>query len=556
MREQSFSEPLSKLIAVGSFLITIFVWTGISDPVNIPKLLLLGVFGIPVGLLGAVTHLKRKNHNSKKLFVILGAFLFFASFSSVMSKSPVSQNFYGVYGRNSGLLTYSLFICFAIGASALDSKKQVIRVVLSLITAGLVNFLYSAYVILFGDFVPWENQYRAILGTFGNPNFVSSFLGIFAVLIFAISLGTVKFAFRFGLWLLICFTVFEIAKSRSIQGLVVVALGISLILYFKIRSLNLSRKISNIFAAFVSIIFTLAVLGTQQIGPLTEYLYKPSVSFREQYWYAGIKMGFEEPIIGVGMDAYGDWYRRARGAESLVNPGINVTTNAAHNVVIDLFSYGGFPLLISYSIFTILTFIFMFKLLFHSKIYDYLNISICVVYMCFQAQSLISINQIGLGIWGWILPGLIWSIYSITENVSKPTKLLKKSVLKVPPSYLIVMPSMVFGFLLTYPPFSSDKEYVTALKTRDVAKLENSISGSYFFPKNSTRLAQIALILRNSNLPEKSISAARLATQFNSENVDAWKVLFSDPSASENERQIALINLRRLDPYNPEWQNE
>jgi hypothetical protein len=43
--------------------------------------------------------------------------------------------------------------------------------------AGFVNVIYCGWVIAFGDFIPWNNPYGNILGTFGNPNFIGAFLG-------------------------------------------------------------------------------------------------------------------------------------------------------------------------------------------------------------------------------------------------------------------------------------------------------------------------------------------------------------------------------------------
>jgi O-antigen ligase len=63
-----------------------------------------------------------------------------------------------------------------------------------------------------------------------------------------------------------------------------------------------------------------ALLGALQIGPLTKYIYKTSVSLRGEYWQAGWNMGSDHPLTGVGFDTYGDWYRRVRDTQALVLP--------------------------------------------------------------------------------------------------------------------------------------------------------------------------------------------------------------------------------------------
>ena len=64
----------------------------------------------------------------------------------------------------------------------------------------------------------------------------------------------------------------------------------------------------------VGILGFIALMGALQKGPLTKLIYKTSVSLRGEYWQAGWNMAKEFPLTGVGMDSYGDWYRRARDA--------------------------------------------------------------------------------------------------------------------------------------------------------------------------------------------------------------------------------------------------
>jgi O-antigen ligase len=72
------------------------------------------------------------------------------------------------------------------------------------------------------------------------------------------------------------------------------------------------------------------------------------VSLRGEYWQAAWNMGNKFPLNGVGMDSYGDWYRLLRDDQALINPGPTIVTNAAHNVVLDQFAYGGWPMLLAY----------------------------------------------------------------------------------------------------------------------------------------------------------------------------------------------------------------
>ena len=103
--------------------------------------------------------------------------------------------------------------------------------------AGTINVFYTFWVTLFGDFVGWTNPYGNVLGTFGNPNFVGSFLGISVSIYFAYAIRpqTTK-PYRAIALVLIVIGWFEIKESSAIQGIVVGAGGMALVLFLYLRS--------------------------------------------------------------------------------------------------------------------------------------------------------------------------------------------------------------------------------------------------------------------------------------------------------------------------------
>jgi O-antigen ligase len=147
------------------------------------------------------------------------------------------------------------------------------------------------------------------------------------------------------------------------------------------------------YTLLVTIAGDFALLGALQIGPF-KFIYKPSVSLRGEYWQAGWNMGSGHPLTGVGFDTYGDWYRRARDTQALVLPGPNTTTNAAHNVPFDVFAFGGWPLFISYIGILLLSVIAIIKVTARTRTYDPIFVTLTTAWVCYQLQSIISINQI------------------------------------------------------------------------------------------------------------------------------------------------------------------
>jgi hypothetical protein len=73
----------------------------------------------------------------------------------------------------------------------------------------------------------------------------------------------------------------------------------------------------------------------------------------------------------VGLDSYGDWYRRARDAQALIVPGPNTVTNAAHSVPFDFLAYGGFPLFIAYLSFILVGLVALIKVVRRQKEFDW-----------------------------------------------------------------------------------------------------------------------------------------------------------------------------------------
>jgi hypothetical protein len=425
----------------------------------------------------------------------------------------------------------------------------------------MINVIYCAWVIAFGDFLAWSNPYQNILGLFGNPNFISAFLGIFITTIFAGALapGT-SIWYRVGGALVSLVAFYEILDSNAIQGIVVTAGGISIVGFFAVRAKFGSKILTSAFVVSVLGVGFLAVLGALQKGPFI-FIYKTSVSLRGAYWNAGINMGVDHPVTGVGMDSYGDWYRRARSENAAtVLPGPKTITNAAHNVVIDFFAFGGFPLLLTYLGLLAVAAAAAFKVIRRTSGYDSVFVAMFAAWACYQVQSLISINQVGLALWGWILTGALIayeratrqelsdSDQAQTKNLKKPTK-QKTSIIS---PQLVAGLGIVVGTLFAVPPMSSDMKWRVALDSKDANKVLAALEPAYLNPVNSQRFAQAVQLFASSNLLVQAHDIAVKGVEFNPDYFDAWRMLYFLPNSTEQEKKTALENLKRLDPRNPD----
>jgi hypothetical protein len=563
MQDVLKEKTLTRLISIGSAFTTIFLISGsVTDPVNAPKLLILGALGFAtfaVILQSSFTRLVKAN---LLVFITISLFVLAMILSVSLSKLPMSQNLYGAYGRNSGFLTYLCLSMVLVSTMAIQANENLRKVLIGLGVAGCVNIVYCLWVISFGDFIGWSNPYGNILGTLGNPNFIGAFLGIFfsvcVAFLFDPKSGTQT---KIVIAVVSLITLFVVFDSNAIQGRVVSALGLGVVIFFAIRA-RFTALATSLYSIVFLAVGTLAALGALQIGPLTQYIYKYSVSLRGQYWLAGWNTGMENPIHGVGMDGFGDWYRRSRDIQALTTPGVNTVVNAAHNVFLDMFAFGGWPLFLAYIAVVLLAGVSLIKVVLRSKRYDPIFVAISVAWLGYQIQSLISINQIGLAIWGWVLTGALIAYERNTRNSSveegsslRPTLKTKgksRSQSAVVSPGLVAGIGMVLGAIIVSPPLASDMKWRTASISSSVEVLQTSLLPTYMNPQNSTKYLTSIQAFESSGIPDLARRYALEAINFNSENFEIWKVLYLIQASTPEEKALSLENMKRLDPLNPD----
>jgi hypothetical protein len=558
MMTHETEQTLARFLAVGSFIVTTLVVTGsVTDPVNVTKLLPLGAAAIAAFLIVARGRFTEIRDGGKLPVVVFSSF-FVASVSSLFfSEAPFSQSMYGSYGRNNGFLAYIFLLLILIGTSSIRRIESFKKLNFALYASLAVNLLYCMWVIVFGDFLSWSNPYGNILGTFGNPNFSGAFIALATVSLFTVFLDKTKSkAIRYTTLFLIPVGIFEVYMSKALQGQVLLLAGFGyvgfLLLYYKNKIVSYLYFLTGVVTAVVG------VLGTQQIGPLADYLYKTSVTLRGQYWLAAWNMGNSNPWSGVGFDSYGDWYRRSRGARALVSPGVDVTSNTAHNVPLDMFAFGGWPLFVTYLAILTLAVISIVRVIKRRKRFDPLFTSLSAAWLGYQLQSIISINQLGLAIWGWVLSGaLIAFDQSDKRNQTKDQGAKRSnkklnSVSGVVSAGLIGGIGSIMGAFLAWPALNADMKWSAAQVSRDVVKFEESLKPSFSNPQNSYKYGNSIRVLEQSGLTDKARQYALEAVEFNPDSYEAWKTLFLISGSTDQERALAVQNMKRLDPLNPD----
>jgi O-antigen ligase len=538
---------MGQIVLWGAGATTLLVTPFFSyDPINVPRflsVLVLGLIGFFL-LIGAKKELLGFKY--RRVVFLSIAFFGWSLVALFASKVNFIEGIFGVTGRQTGFLAYfaliALMLCAVLSSSAIQQNK----LVLLLIWIGLLSGLYGVLQALGGDPFDWINPYSPVFGFFGNPNFQASFLGMAAVSAIALSLkSSEKLMIRIVYLAFALLALFNIYQSKSQQGYLVFLAGVVVVGYLYVRGNSKLKKFSLIYVVASMVGFVAVLLDILQKSPWSSILYKESVTFRGDFWRAGWKMTTDNPIFGVGLDGYRDHYRVSRDLVTALRPGSDAMTDSAHNVFLDISSGGGFPLLIIYAFLIGLTIFSAIKVIRRSAGFDVGFAAILGVWVAYLAQSLISINQLGLAVWGWVLMGTIIG-YEI--NTREKIEVKSAKIVKSGYSMAAIGLGAIIGLGVGLPLMVADATFRSTVKSGDVLKIEASVRQ---WPQSVTRMTLAAQILREGNMPERSIVIAREAVEFNPMNFEAWKELSLQPNATDEERGEALATMKKLDPFNP-----
>ncbi len=312
----------------------------------------------------------------------------------------------GFSGRNNGLLSYLFLIIIFLYASLtinLSSLKYFYRIVIS------ICFIFSSYGLLQHfklDPIKWQTAYNPIALTVGNPDFAAALLGMFAVILFAILFTDTTGKVKIPVMALIIFTVVIIYWSQARQGLVATAFGVGILLVAALW--QKSKKAAFLLFGTELVAGVASILGMLQIGPLTHFLYKSSINDRGYDWRAAWHMFTTHPWTGVGIDSYADFFFKYRDAKYPLIYGYSTSVNNSHNIFLELIATGGIFVGISY---LFLIFFIAWRSYKAWKKYSgsqqMLVMGIVSGWVIFVAQSVISVDNLCVSIWGWILGGAV-----------------------------------------------------------------------------------------------------------------------------------------------------
>jgi len=528
------------LLTIAATSLIVFPWLKL-DSSNLPKFVTLTSGGIAC-LITIIPNLRKIiSSDFKNITIIYLSFVLVSTYVVFISDLEKSTQLFGRLGRNTGYISYISLFSILIVTSIISTRILLSKFLILTLSISSISLLIGY--LQFLEISPIQNisDFGKVVGFFSNVNFHSAFIGILLSIVFPYALGkSLNFSSKIILFILLLMGMGQIFISESIQGLLIFLISSSITFGLFLRS-SQPLKILLTYIVTNLTIFFMGFIALQNKGPLASFIYEASIAARGDYWAAGWKMTTLHPWFGVGFDGYGDWYRRTRTVESVLSSNKDVTTDAAHNVFLDISSSGGFPLLLIYLILVIYTLISAIRVLKRSREFNAPFVAIFAGWVAYQVQSLISINQLGLAIWGWVLTGLIIG-YEINtrggQAQSPPLAGVRGLKTKALSGFLV-------GAIIAVVPFYASYKMQRGFDSADVTTLKDATISK---PYEIKTMIDAAEIFRENSYFDISLEIARLAVKEFPDYHDAWYLLSIQPNATMEEKNISLIQLKRLNP--------
>ncbi len=523
------------------------------DPINLIKMVFVAAcaFGLLFLLLPNLkSHLLRLPRGVR---MAAFAFIFWMSLVMFVSGAPMSQQFWGVFGRNNGYLGYLCLVIILLATAVIQEKTFYHKLVDVLVLTAVPMTIYAMFQIAGRDPISWSVM--APFATLGNVNFSSAFFGLASICATVLAFAPKQNLYvRVLLIAMVGIDLFIILETGSIQGFMIYIAGMGFVGFFFVRAYKPLRVLQVPYLLLGLLGFVLTAFALNNVGPLARFVFGDTILYRFDYWYAGWAMTIKNPVFGVGLDSYGDWYREVRGEIATLRTNPDRITNTAHNIYLDISASGGFPLIAAYLVLLGYALLAAWRLMRRNRAFNPYFVAMFSAWVAYLIQAAISINQIGVGIWGWLFTGALIGYEMATREVSlgRTERKTKMDSPQLPASVaLLGIAGLGVGFLLAFIPFNADAKFKDALQTGnavDQLARAKALGATAFHME----LALDAAIKAN-NEPLANEIVIELLDRYPRDFM-GWQIRQVLSSATPEDRTRAYERLKEMDPFNPNIQ--
>ncbi|MDQ3978884.1 MAG: O-antigen ligase family protein [Actinomycetota bacterium] len=273
---------------------------------------------------------------------------------SAATSSELSTSILGSRESLNGLVTFALFaVIFLTTANAFDTPR--VKTALSVLWFGS-----GSAVLVYGalqlhdrwDPVPWVPfaDLGAIWSTLGNPNDLAGFLAIIlpvGLTLLALVRHPVARGLTVGMTVLL---VAELVLASSRGAIVAAALAVVVVIACLRHRLASRVSLRPVLIASCAALLlgtgAFIAVGGEKVGAPGELLATgqgSTVALRVELWETAWRMGTENPLFGVGPDAFGRSFDAFRSDEFTDVYGPELVATDAHNLLLTRLAEQGVP---------------------------------------------------------------------------------------------------------------------------------------------------------------------------------------------------------------------
>ena len=437
MGQSSFKNENRQLLFVVICILfsSSFFSTAFLDPVNWPKQIALFSF-LPVLFFALLPNLEfpkplwRGPFRTLHIYILSIVLILIIAF---VDDTDITRKIWGVFGRNNGLVTTLSLLFIGLTISQFRWNSISILLVLKAISFSTsISAVYGLVQFLKIDPFPW-NIKDQVFSFYGNTNFASAIFAVGSLALLSIIIFFKTSYFEKSLYaVLIILQIAMCYETNSLQGILGIAVGIFLFVFIKLYEFNVI--LSKVFLGMGSLLGLVIFASFLGIGIFPMDLTQYTLKLRLYYWLAGIKMGLSNPIFGVGIDSYGDYFQQYRQNEVIPIMGIDMFTNNAHNPFVQAFATMGIIGLIA----VLAPFLFALFSASMMMIKDH-PASTKVIPVLFLTSWLIaffSIENIAVASINWLLLGAVMGISKFATNIKFQTEEIRAKQTKHNVSHL------------------------------------------------------------------------------------------------------------------------
>ncbi len=187
---------------------------------------------------------------------------------------------------------------------------------------------------------------------------------------------------------------------------------------------------------------------------------------------------------------------------------------------------------------------------------DVSHMTMTAIWLGFNAQMLISPNQIGLTVWGWAFGGALISYPSSRSliksvNLSEGDKSRNLSNSRVSTNDFSPTIAWIVGTLcaliVSLPLYLANAQFRSALVSSNALKI---IEASKTWPQNPTTIVYTSKLLFANNLMEQGYELANYGLSKYPNSFELKRVILNYNKLTESDRREIKLQLKKLDPLN------